>query len=90
MFVNLFLFIFVIIGCCLDRKNKCIYITGFRNNQKDDLQGNHMEVPNRSSINDSMKKDGLGEGTEMKHVTPAVPDQESGRGEDNSDRAVDL
>lgn len=47
-----------------------------------------MQIPNRSSINDSMKKDGLGEGTEMKNVTPVAPDQESGRGEENSDRVV--
>ena len=69
LFLNLFLGISIALGCCLDCRQKCIYVPGANaNNAK---SGQHHQVPNRGSVLENAH------GTEMKAVI-AKPDQEKG------------
>ena len=48
MFVNLFLLIFAITGCCLDRKNKCIFTPTYKENTDVEEKGGHKKIANSS------------------------------------------
>lgn len=81
LFVNLFLGIFAVTGCCLDRKQKCLFIPSYKDSQT--AEQKHETLPNASIRNSVFINEN---GTELQSVkmpnaeTPdKEPDQEEGK-----------
>lgn len=81
LFVNLFLGVLAVTGCCLDRKQKCLFIPSYKDSQT--AEQKHEQLQNASIRNSVVVNEN---GTELQSVkmpsaeTPDnEPDQEEGK-----------